>query len=113
MKRILGIAMVVGLVGALTVIAQEVKPGKVEVIDLGKDVKLEMVLILAGEFKMGLPTTEVGYEEKTQHKVTLTKPFYMGKYEVTQGQWESVMGNNPSYFKGAKLPVMDVSWDDC
>ena len=113
MKRILGIAVVLGFVGALTVVAQEVKPGKVEVIDLGKDVKLEMVLILAGEFKMGLPTTEVGYEEKTQHKVTLTKPFYMGKYEVTQGQWESVMGNNPSYFKGAKLPVMDVSWDDC
>ena len=113
MKRILGIAMVLGLVGALTVMAQEVKPGKVEVIDLGKDVKLEMVLIPAGKFMMGLPTTEVGYEEKTQHKVTLTKPFYMGKYEVTQGQWESMMGNNPSYFKGAKLPVTDVSWDDC
>ena len=112
MKRILGIAMVLYLVGALTVAAQEVKPRKAEVIDLGKDVKLEMVLILAGEFKMGLPTTEVGYEDKTQHKVTLTKPFYMGKYEVTQGQWESVMGNNPSYFKGAKLPVTDVSWDD-
>jgi len=113
MKRILGIAMVLGLMGALTVIAQDVKPEKIEVVDLGKDVKLEMVLILAGEFKMGLPTTEVGYEDKTQHKVTLTKPFYMGKYEVTQGQWESVIGNNPSYFKGAKLPVTDVSWDDC
>ena len=113
MKRILGIAVVLGFVGALTVVAQEVKPGKVEVIDLGKDVKLEMVLIPAGEFKMGLPTTEVGYEDKTQHKVTLTKPFYMGKYEVTQGQWESVMGTNPSYRKGAKYPVTNVSWNDC
>ena len=113
MKRILGIAVVLGFVGALTVVAQEVKPGKVEVIDLGKDVKLEMVLIPAGEFKMGLPTTEVGYEDKTQHKVTLTKPFYMGKYEVTQEQYESVMGNNPSCNKGAKLPITDVSWKDC
>jgi formylglycine-generating enzyme required for sulfatase activity len=77
MKRILGIAMVLGLVGALTVMAQEVKPGKVVVIDLGKGVRLEMVLIPAGEFKMGGPEKD--------HEVTLTKPFYMGKYEVTQG----------------------------
>ena len=55
MKRILGIAMVLGLVGAVTVMAQEVKPVKVEVIDLGKDVKLKMVLIPAGKFKMGSP----------------------------------------------------------
>jgi sulfatase modifying factor 1 len=113
MKRILGIAMVLGLVGALPVLAQEVKPGKVDVVDLGKDVKLEMVLVPAGKFKMGSPTTEVGYEDKTQHEVTLTKPFYMGKYEVTQEQWESVMGKNRSDTKGAKLPVTDVSWEDC
>jgi formylglycine-generating enzyme required for sulfatase activity len=37
----------------------------------------------------------------------------MGKYEVTQEQWESVMGNNPSFFKGAQLPVTNVSWEDC
>ncbi|NBS91600.1 formylglycine-generating enzyme family protein, partial [bacterium] len=53
-------------------------------------------------------------DDETQHEVTLTKPFYMGKYEVTQEQWESVMGNNPSSrTKGAKLPVTDVSWEDC
>jgi formylglycine-generating enzyme required for sulfatase activity len=46
-------------------------------------------------------------------QVTLTKPFYMGKYEVTQEQWESVMGKNPSNTKGSKLPVTDVSWEDC
>ena len=114
MKRILGIAMVLGLVGALTAIAQEVKPGKVEVIDLGKDVKLEMVLIPAGKFKMGSPESEKGRRgNETQHEVTLTKPFYMGKHEVTQEQWESVMGNNPSDTKGAKLPVTRVSWEDC
>ena len=114
MKKILGIAVVLGLVGALTVMAQEVKPGKVEVIDLGKDVKLEMMLIPAGKFKMGSPESEDGRVEfETQHEVTLTKPFYMGKFEVTQEQWESVMGKNPSDTKGAKLPVTDVSWNDC
>jgi sulfatase modifying factor 1 len=115
MKRILGIAMVLGLVGAFTVIAQEVKPGRVEVIDLGKDVKLEMVLIPAGKFMMGSPASEKGHRvNETQHEVTLTKAFYMGKYEVTQEQWESVMGNNPSSrTKGAKLPVTDVSWGAC
>jgi formylglycine-generating enzyme required for sulfatase activity len=114
MKRIIGIAMVLGLVGALTVMigcskAKEVKPGKVEVIDLGKDVKLEMVLIPAGKFMMGSPASE----KDRFNEVTLTKPFYMGKYEVTQEQWESVMGKNPSDTKGAKLPVTDVSWNDC
>jgi len=114
MKRILGIAMVLGLVGALSVIAQEVKPGKVEVIDLGKDVKLEMVLIPAGKFKMGSPASEKNrFDVETQHEVTITKPFYMGKYEVTQEQWESVMGDNPSKVKGAKFPITDVSWEDC
>ena len=43
----------------------------------------------------------------------ITKPFYLGKYPVTQEQWEAVMGNNPSHFKGPKNPVEAVSWDDC
>ena len=114
MKRILGIVMVLGFVGALSVNAQQVKAGKTEVIDLGKGVKLEMVLIPAGKFKMGSHASEEGRGIiETQHVVILTKPFYIGKYEVTQEQWETVMGNNPSYFKGAKLPVSSVSWDDC
>lgn len=143
MKRILGIAMVLGLVGALTVMAQEVKPGKVDVVDFGEGVKLEMVLVPAGKFKMGfikkeladlkvdlqedikkVIKKELGKEQidlvdiimsfqGKQHEVTLTKPFYMGKHEVTQDQWESVMGKNPSDTKGAKLPVTNVSWEDC
>ena len=44
--------------------------------------------------------------------MTITKPFYMGKYEVTQEQWENVMGGNPSHFKGAKNPVDRVSSND-
>jgi formylglycine-generating enzyme required for sulfatase activity/tRNA A-37 threonylcarbamoyl transferase component Bud32 len=83
--------------------------------DLGKGVKLDLVLIPAGKFMMGSPASEKGRRDnETQHEVTLTKPYYMGKYEVTQEQWESVVGNNPSIkTKGAKLPVTDVSWNDC
>ena len=50
--------------------------------------------------------------EKPAHLVTLTAPFYMGKYTVTQEQYQAVMGDNPSFFKGAQLPVEMVSWDD-
>ena len=113
MKRVLGIAVVLGLVGALSVNAQQVKTGKTEVIDLGKGVKLEMVLIPAGKFKMGSYGFKEARRDQPQHVVILTKSFYMGKYEVTQEQWETVMGDNPSDTKGAKLPVTNISWDDC
>ena len=76
-------------------------------LDLGGGVTLELVLIPAGSFMMGDDVT------KPVHKVRITKPFYLGKYEVTQEQWEAVMGNNPSKFKGPKNPVEQVSWDDC
>ncbi len=53
-------------------------------------------------------------KNEIQHKVTLTKGFYMGVYTVTQEQWREVMGNNPSFFKEEKnLPVESVSWNDC
>ncbi|MCY2941673.1 MAG: SUMF1/EgtB/PvdO family nonheme iron enzyme, partial [Planctomycetota bacterium] len=82
--------------------------------DLGKGIKLDMVLIPVGKFMMGSPVSEKGRNQnETQHEVTLTKPYYMGKYEVTQEQYEAVMGNNPSKIKGAKLPVTEVSWEDC
>ncbi len=78
-------------------------------------VKLEMVLIPAGEFLMGSPDSDkdADADEKPQHRVRITKPFYLGKYLVTQEQWEAVMGSNPSHFKGPKNPVEQVSWDDC
>ena len=85
-----------------------------EKVDLGKGIKLDLVLIPAGKFMMGSPASEVGrVNNETQHEVTFTKPFYMGKYEVTQEQYEAVMGNNPSSTKGGKLPVTDVSREDC
>ncbi|MGA2032296.1 MAG: formylglycine-generating enzyme family protein [Thermoguttaceae bacterium] len=84
-------------------------------VDLGGGVKLEMVLIPAGEFLMGSPDSDSNAlgNEKPQHRVRITKPFYLGKYPVTQEQWEAVMGNNPSHFKGPKNPVEQVSWDNC
>jgi formylglycine-generating enzyme required for sulfatase activity len=63
---------------------------------------------------MGAPATEAGRssEEGPQHGVIISKPFYMGVFEVTQEQYEQVMGKNPSNFKGAKHPVEQVTWDD-
>lgn len=120
MKKTLGIVMVFSLVGALTVMAQEVKPGKVEIIDLEKGIKLEMVLIPAGKFMMGSkkPDKPLANEffqpnELHQHEVTLTKSFYMGKYEITQEQWDAVMGNKLSKNKGPNLPINELSWQDC
>jgi len=51
-------------------------------------------------------------DEKPAHSVTISKGFYMAKYEVTQAQWQAVMGNNPSHYQGGNLPVESVSWDD-
>ena len=65
---------------------------------------------------MGSPPDEPRRSNnETQHQVKLTKGSYLGKYEVTQGQWEAVMGRNPSEFKnvGRDAPVEQVSWDDC
>ena len=91
---------------------EEAKAKQMELIKLG--IEKEMVLIPAGTFMMGSPESEKGRMDKeTQHEVTLTKPFYMGKYEVTQEQWELMMGYNTSDTKGAKYPVTDVSWNDC
>lgn len=75
---------------------------------------IELVYIPAGTFMMGSPADddERG-EDENQHRVTISKGFYMGKYEVTQAQWEKVMGENPSFFKGDNLPVERVSWKDC
>ena len=71
---------------------------------------IEFVWVPAGSFMMG---SENGWaDEKPAHRVTISEGFYMGKYEVTQAQWQKVMRNNPSNFKGANLPVEQVSWDD-
>ncbi len=77
---------------------------------------MEFVLIKAGSFMMGSPKDEPGAQENEwpQHKVKITKDFFMQTTEVTQGQWKAVMGDNPSSFKecGDDCPVERVSWND-
>ena len=74
---------------------------------------MEFVYVPGGEFWMGCGEreTECSDDEKPRHQARVSG-FWMGKYEVTQAQWEKVMGNNPSYFKGADRPVEQVSWND-
>jgi eukaryotic-like serine/threonine-protein kinase len=81
--------------------------------DLGNSVTLDMVQIPGGTFTMGSPAGEAQREndESPQHPVTVPG-FFMGKYEVTQAQYQAIMGNNPSNFKGDTKPVEQVSWDD-
>ena len=81
--------------------------------ELGNGVKLEMVEIPAGTFYMGSPENEEGRRdnESPQHQVTVPS-FFIGKYPVTQAQYQAIMGNNPAYFKGNNRPVEQVSWHD-
>ena len=90
---------------------------------------MKFVLIPPGEFEMGSPKETIDEELKThaddgwykdhlpgegrQHRVRITKPFYLGLYEVTQEEYQRVMGSNPSAYRGdPKRPVENVSWDD-
>ena len=74
---------------------------------------MKLVLIHAGAFTMGSPVSEVGRQDnETLHEVTISKSFYLGVYEVNQDEYEKVMGKNPSHFRGRRLPVEMVSWDE-
>src|SRR2546423_15224308 len=85
---------------------------------------MDLVKIPAGSFLMGSPKTERGrYDDEAQHEVKITRLFYLGAHEVTQGQYEKVMGSNPSHFsaKGqgkdrvqekdtSRFPVENGTW---
>jgi formylglycine-generating enzyme required for sulfatase activity len=78
-----------------------------------KTKKLVLLRIEAGSFTMGSPPDELGrYANEDLHPVTLTKPYYIGLFEMTQRQWELAMGNNPSQDKGPTRPVECTSYDD-
>ncbi|MFA4957837.1 MAG: formylglycine-generating enzyme family protein [Candidatus Methanoperedens sp.] len=81
---------------------------------INNSIGMEFVSISPGEFEMGSPSNEVGRldNEGPVHHVTISKGFYMGKYEVTQKQWRDVMGSSPSINKGDNLPIEEVSWND-
>jgi formylglycine-generating enzyme required for sulfatase activity len=76
---------------------------------------MELVLIPAGSFIMGSPTDEPGrFDNEIQHRVTISRPYYLQTTEATQGQWKTIMGNNPSVLEncGDECPVDFVSWDN-
>ncbi len=88
-------------------------PGKNITVPLSEDVSLDMIWIKPGTFMMGSPEDEIGrWDDEDLHEVTLTQGYWMGKFEVTQAQYEAMMGTNPSKWKGAALPVEMVSWFD-
>ena len=99
---------------ALHVKVAESSPNKYLTLDLGGSVGMKLVKIPAGSFMMGSPASEAwrGSDEGPHRRVTISKPFYMGIHEVTQEQYQAVLGENPSKFKGAKNPVEKVSWND-
>jgi len=97
--------------------APKTKPGSEPSVPGGMEVTnsigMKLRLIPAGEFTMGSPGTESYFSKyETQHRVSIAKPFYLGETEVTQEQYQKVMGKNPSEFKGPQNPVEKVSWAD-
>lgn len=121
------VGLVLALVAALSILAAT-PPGKTaaayvagwfkNLLGIGaweSSIGCRMVKIPAGSFMMGSPPSEPGRGgDETQHRVTISRLFLMGTTEVTQGQWQTVMGSNPSNFKscGDDCPVEWVSWLD-
>ena len=99
-------------------IVKEMEDEHVRTVMLPGGVALRLVRIPAGRFLMGSPDSEVGRakDEGPLHEVTISRPFWMGAYEVTQQQWSAVMGSNPSTFQQGEdaslRPVERVSWND-
>jgi len=85
---------------------------KEKAIDIGNGIVMDFVLIPAGEFDMGSPSMERDRDndEGPVHRVRISKPFYMGKYEVTQEQYYAIAKSKPSRFKHDNRPVDSVSW---
>ncbi len=82
-------------------------------VQITDSVGMKFNLIPPGEFLMGSPKSELGRDDdETQHLVKITKAFYLGAHEVTQEQYERVMGDNPSRSKDAAKPVEMVTWND-
>ncbi|MEW6754968.1 MAG: formylglycine-generating enzyme family protein [Candidatus Latescibacterota bacterium] len=106
------------LTGALAASPLPAQPGQIRV-DLPGGVAVEMVWIEPGSFLMGSPDMEPGRDpnEGPQHPVRLSRGFYLGKYEVTQAQWEAVMGTRPWEGVGTvpaepRAPAVLISWED-
>ena len=78
---------------------------------LTNSIGMEFVRIEAGTFMMGSNRPAYNHDERPIHQVTISRPFYMGKYEVTQGEWNALMDDNPSHYPGCDdCPVTGVEW---
>ena len=75
---------------------------------------IKFMLIPKGKFLMGSPKTDKdrNWVAESQHEVTISQNFQMGATEITQAQWQKVMGNTPSFFGGDELPVENISWEE-
>ena len=74
---------------------------------------MEFVWVPAGEFRMGSTSSEAFDSEQPVTRVRISRGYWLGRHEVTQGQWQAVMGTNPSKFSGCgRCPVEQVSWED-
>ena len=113
---------VMGMVSGASSLVEALLPGTPPSAELSSPslrftnrIGMKFVWIPAGVFLMGSPGSdrEAHRNEKPRHRVHITRAFYLGKYPVTQAQWQAVMGNNPSRFKGdLSRPVDTVSWND-
>ena len=118
MKGVYG--AVIGILSTLGITsAQEIPPSKV--VDLSSGCQMEFVYVQPGSFFMGSPIHEADRDgdEGPEHRVQITRGFYLGRYEVTQRQWRAIMGSNPSVFQQSfddedplDRPVDSVSWRD-
>ena len=105
MTRLFCLTLVVALANHAPIHAQTKDPPK----DFTNSIGMKFVWIPPGSFLMGSPKEEKErFDNEIQHKVTLTKGFYMGVHLVTQEQWQEVMGNNPSEFRGEKKQLVPI-----
>jgi formylglycine-generating enzyme required for sulfatase activity len=102
--------------GAIARLSNQLQSGAVgDLLDLplSESVYTQFCYIPSGKFTMGSPSSEKGHStDEEQVKVTLSQAFWLAKTEVTQEQWQALMGSNPSQFKGEQLPIENVSWED-
>jgi formylglycine-generating enzyme required for sulfatase activity len=110
-KHCFSLSLFLAFASYVPIQAQEKAPAQT----FTNSLNMKFVWIPPGTFMMGSAKEEKERKnDETQHKVTLTKGFYMGVYTVNQEEWKEVMGNNPSKFQGEKnLPVEQVNWNEC
>ena len=81
-------------------------------LEITNTIGMEFVLIPAGRFEMGCSEGDSHClpDERPRHPVEISRAFYLGRHEVTQAQWRTLIGNNPAAFTGDHRPIENVSW---